>query len=56
MPFYYRIPFQKGECPYAFDFIERNLKKMLAGFGFDSFEEHLYFHDYGRLMVAHKPS
>jgi len=56
MPFYYRIPFQKGECPYAFDFIERDLKKMLAGFGFGDFKEHLYFHNYGRLMVAHKLS
>lgn len=56
MPFYYRIPFQKGECPYAFDFIERNLKEMLSGFGFGDFEEHLYFHNYGRLMVAHKIS
>ena len=55
MPFYYRIPFQKGECPYAFDFIERDLKKMLAGFGFDDFNEYLYFKNYARLMVAHKP-
>ncbi len=56
MPFYYRIPFQKGECPYAFDFIERDLKEMLSGFGFGEFKEHLYFHNYGRLMVAHKAS
>ncbi len=56
MPFYYRIPFQKGECPYAFDFIERDLKKMLSKFGFGDFKEHLYFHNYGRLMVARKIS
>ena len=56
MPFYYRIPFQKGECPYAFDFIERDLKQILSGFGFGDFKEHLYFHNYGRLMVAHKIS
>lgn len=55
MPFYYRIPFQKGECPYAFDFIERDLKQMLSGFGFDDFKEHLYFKKYARLMVARKP-
>jgi ubiquinone/menaquinone biosynthesis C-methylase UbiE len=54
MPFYYRIPFQKGECPYAFDFIERDLKKMLSGFGFGNFKEHLYFKKYARLMVAEK--
>ncbi len=56
MPFYYRIPFQKGECPYAFDFIERDLKKMLSEFGFSHFEEHLYFRNYARLMVAEKIS
>ncbi len=56
MPFYYRIPFQKGECPYAFDFIERDLKKMLAEFGFGEFQEMLYFHNYGRLMIARKIS
>jgi len=56
MPFYYRIPFQKGECPYAFDFIERDLKKMLSDFGFGHFEEHLYFRNYARLMVAEKIS
>ena len=56
MPFYYRIPFQKGECPYAFDFIKRNLKGILSGFGFGNFEEYLYFHNYGRLMVAYKIS
>jgi ubiquinone/menaquinone biosynthesis C-methylase UbiE len=55
MPFYYRIPFQKGECPYAFDFIERDLKMMLSDQGFDAFEEHLYFKNYARLMVAKKP-
>ena len=54
MPFYYRIPFQKGECPYAFDFIERDLKKMLLKFGFSNFKEHLYFKNYARLMVAQK--
>lgn len=56
MPFYYRIPFQKGECPYAFDFIERDLKKMLSEFGFGDFKEYLYFHNYARLMVARKIS
>ncbi len=56
MPFYYRIPFQKGECPYAFDFIERDLKGMLSEFGFGDFKEHLYFKKYARLMVARKVS
>ena len=55
MPFYYRIPFQKGECPYAFDFIKRNLKEMLSNEGFEDFREHLYFKNYVRLMVATKP-
>ena len=55
MPVYYRLPFKWGECPYAFDFIERDLKEMLRKAGFNSFEEKLYFHNYARLMIARKP-
>ncbi len=54
MPFYYRIPFKLGECPYAFDFIERDWKTILKEKGFAKFEEHFMFKNYVRLLIAHK--
>jgi demethylmenaquinone methyltransferase/2-methoxy-6-polyprenyl-1,4-benzoquinol methylase len=54
MPFYYRIPFKLGECPYAFDFIERDWKTILKEKGFATFEEHFMFKNYVRLLIAHK--
>lgn len=54
MPFYLRLPFKLIECPYAFDFIGRNLKKMLAKSGFDGFEERFFFAKYIRLLKATK--
>ena len=56
MPFYSRIPFKLIECPYAFDFIEKDWKEMLAGEGFSSFEEHLFFGGYIRLLKGVKVS
>ena len=56
MPFYSRIPFKLIECPYAFDFIEKDWKKILAGEGFSSFEEHLFFGGYIRLLKGVKVS
>jgi demethylmenaquinone methyltransferase/2-methoxy-6-polyprenyl-1,4-benzoquinol methylase len=29
MPFYLEIPFKLIECPYAFDFVEKNIEKTL---------------------------
>jgi len=54
MPFYYRIPFVTIECPYAFDFIERDWKKILEKSGFNNFIETLYLKSYVRLLAARK--
>jgi len=54
MPFYYRIPFVTIECPYAFDFIERDWKKILKKSGFNNFIEILYLKSYVRLLAARK--
>jgi demethylmenaquinone methyltransferase/2-methoxy-6-polyprenyl-1,4-benzoquinol methylase len=53
MPFYLRVPFKFMECPYAFDFIEKDWKEILAGIGFDDVEEHAFF-KYVRLLKAIK--
>jgi ubiquinone/menaquinone biosynthesis C-methylase UbiE len=55
MPFYLRIPFKIIECPYAFDFIERDWKKILADNGFSDFEEYIFF-NYVRLLKATRTS
>ena len=54
MPFYYRIPFVTIECPYAFDFIERDWKKILEKSGFNNFIEKLYLKSYVRLLAGRK--
>ena len=54
MPFYYRIPFVTIECPYAFDFIERDWKKILKKSGFNNFIEKLYLKSYVRLLAGRK--
>jgi ubiquinone/menaquinone biosynthesis C-methylase UbiE len=54
MPFYFKIPFKLVECPYAFDFIEKDWKSILAGEGFDYFEEYFFFNKYVRLLKAKK--
>jgi len=54
MPFYYRIPFVTIECPYAFDFIERDWKKILEKSGFNNFIETLYLKSYVRLLAGRK--
>ncbi|MBW1715913.1 MAG: class I SAM-dependent methyltransferase [Deltaproteobacteria bacterium] len=54
MPFYYRIPFVTIECPYAFDFIERDWKEILKKSGFDNFTETLYLKSCVRLLAASK--
>ena len=54
MPFYYRIPFVTIECPYAFDFIERDWKQILKKLGFNSFIETLYLKSFVRLLAARK--
>ncbi|MGM0383444.1 MAG: methyltransferase domain-containing protein, partial [Thermodesulfobacteriota bacterium] len=54
MTFYYRIPFLAIECPYAFDFIERDWKKILKKSGFNNFIETLYLKSYIRLLASKK--
>lgn len=54
MPFFVRIPFVTIECPYAFDFIERDWKKILKKSGFNNFTDTLYLRSYVRLLGARK--
>ena len=56
MPFYLKIPFKLIECPYAFDFVEKNWQKVLAEEGFSHFEKHLFFRSYLRLLKGVKLS
>ena len=54
MPFLHRAVFKAVECKYAFDFIERDWKKILKNAGFTEFEEHFYIKKYVRLLLARK--
>jgi demethylmenaquinone methyltransferase/2-methoxy-6-polyprenyl-1,4-benzoquinol methylase len=54
MPFYTRIPFTTIECKYAFDFVERDWKKILSGLGFGNFTEKTFMKNYVRLLKAKK--
>jgi len=53
MPFYAKMPFKLIECPYAFDFIQRDWREILAKTGFKNFEQYIFF-DYIRLLKAQK--
>lgn len=50
MPFYSRTFFKWIECPYAFDFIEKDWKRILSMQGFGDFWEHLFFSGFIRLL------
>ncbi|MBN2455272.1 MAG: class I SAM-dependent methyltransferase [Sedimentisphaerales bacterium] len=54
IPFYLRLAFKSMECPYAFDFIQKDWKQILADVGFNNFEEHFFFHHFIRLLRALK--
>jgi predicted Fe-Mo cluster-binding NifX family protein len=54
MPFYLKILFKQMECPYAFDFIERDWRQILEIYNFAGFEEFFFFKDYVRLLKAKK--
>lgn len=54
IPFYFRLAFKLMECPYAFDFIEKDWKKILADIGFNNFREHFFFGNFIRLLRAVK--
>lgn len=53
-PAYARIPFKKIECPYAFDYIEKDWKDILKQSGFKTFDEKLFLKGYVRLLSAGK--
>ena len=54
MPFHHRAIFKAIECPYAFDYIERDWKAILKEKGFNDFTEHFYLKKYMRLLKAVK--
>ena len=54
IPFYLKIAFKLMECPYAFDFIEKDWKEILTKHNFGGFEEVFFFKNYVRLLEAKK--
>ena len=54
MPAFHRFVFKTIECPYAFDFVERDWKQILSNYSLDDFEESLYMKKYVRLLKAVK--
>jgi len=54
IPFYGKVLLKLIECPYAFDFIERDWKHILGNHAFCGFEEFFFFKDYVRLLKAQK--
>jgi len=54
MPPWYRIPFKTFECPYAFDFVERDWKQILKEGGFSFESERHWFKNYVRLLTVTK--
>jgi len=54
MPALHRFVFKTIECKYAFDFIERDWKAILSGYGFGNFQESFYMKKYVRLLKAVK--
>ena len=54
MPVLHRMIFNKIECKYAFDFIEKDWKVILSHAGFHNFTEILFFKNYVRLLKAIK--
>ena len=54
MPAHHRFVFKKVECIYAFDYIKRDWKEILKGYGFSDFSEHLHLKKYVRLLKAIK--
>ena len=54
MTFYGKALFKLIECPYAFDFIERDWKHILENHAFGEFEEFFFLKNYVRLLKAQK--
>ena len=53
-PLYFRIPFKIIECKYAFEFVERDWKRILSEFGFGNFKDKFFFNKHIRLLKAKK--
>jgi ubiquinone/menaquinone biosynthesis C-methylase UbiE len=56
IPFYFRRFFKLIECPYAFDFIEKDWKNILSLEGFDDFGQYRVLGNYVRLLKGVKVS
>ncbi len=54
IPFYTRSIFKLIECPYAFDFVEKDWKKILHDHGFDDFKAYQFYMGYIRLLIGKK--
>lgn len=54
IPAHHRLIFRAFECRYAFDFIDRDWKKILREYGFEEFTEWFHFKGYVRLLSAGK--
>ncbi len=55
MPPFHRWVFKTFECPYAFDYIEKDWKEILKKEGFEITAENLYFMNYVRLLKVLNP-
>ena len=56
IPFHHRLVFNfvEGQCKYAYDFIQRDWKKILPQYHFDKIEEFFFTKNYIRLLRARK--
>ena len=54
MPSWHRFIFKTIECKFAYDFIARDWKGILADYSFKAFEESFFFKNYVRLLKARK--
>ncbi len=52
LPWFHRTAFKRMECPYAFDFIERDWKAILKEAGFEPAGEKLFFRKMVRVLRA----
>ncbi len=53
-PLWFKVGFKTIECPLAFEYIKINWKQQLDDWGFELFEEHLWFMNTLRLFKARK--
>lgn len=54
MPWHHRFVFKTIECPYAFDFIEKNWVSIIEQEGFRYIEQKHYIKGYVRLLILEK--